>query len=495
LSADRRSLCCGFFNFGIIVVEHISYSLIAIVVLLVINGFFVAAEFALVKIRTVRLDQLVGQGSKAARLTKAIHQNLEAYLAACQLGITMASLGLGWVGEPAVAAVLEPFFRSMGMPEEVLHTTAFIIGFLIFSSLHIVIGEQVPKTFAIRKPEPVSLWVAYPLYGFYLLAWPLNRLLNISTSAILRLFGVEEASHADVMTGDELRGMIGMSEEHGAIETDKAEMLHNLFEFDERTVQQVMVSRKEADLLDIQRPVEDNLALIRLTSHSRFPLVDGDPDQLLGIVLTKDLFNAVVSGDKSPWDNLQTYARKPLAVPETLPISRLFEDMRSQQAHMAIVVDEYGSFAGLVTMEDLLEEIVGEIADELDENQSEYPLTALSENQWEAHGLVALSSVERALNIDIPDYLDANTLSGLFMLELQRIPVTGDVIEYLGVRMTVLATHNQRADKVHLERICTDEVSEVVQDVAKHSEKSDTPAIQPDKAVTDTKPGTGGREQ
>jgi CBS domain containing-hemolysin-like protein len=165
------------------------------------------------------------------------------------LGITMASLGLGWVGEPAVSALLEPRFRAWGMSDKVLHTSSFILGFLLFSSLHIVVGEQVPKTFAIRKPEPVSLWVAYPLWVFFVLAWPLNRLLSVSTSWILRRFRVAEVSHTDVLTGEELRDMIDVSEEHGHLATGNAEMLHNLFEFGERTVEEVMVPRTEVEMM------------------------------------------------------------------------------------------------------------------------------------------------------------------------------------------------------------------------------------------------------
>ncbi|MBT8129656.1 MAG: DUF21 domain-containing protein, partial [Gammaproteobacteria bacterium] len=177
-------------------------SVIVIIILLAANGFFVAAEFALVKARGFRIEALAAEGSAAARLTVRIQTNLEAYLAACQLGITMASLGLGWVGEPAVAALLEPLFHSLGMPDRILHTTAFIAGFLMFSSLHIVVGEQVPKTLAIRKAEPVSLWVAYPLHFSYLAVFPLNWMLNKASSMILGLLNVQEATHADVLSGD-----------------------------------------------------------------------------------------------------------------------------------------------------------------------------------------------------------------------------------------------------------------------------------------------------
>ncbi|MCB1734075.1 MAG: HlyC/CorC family transporter [Gammaproteobacteria bacterium] len=432
--------------------DSLSVSLIAIVLLLIANAFFVAAEFALVKAKGVRIDQLADQGSSSARLNQRIRNDLEAYLAACQLGITMASLGLGWVGEPAVSAMLHPLFVSMGIAGDALHTVSFLLGFLIFSSLHIVVGEQVPKTFAIRQPEPVSLFIAFPLRGFYLLAFPLNWLLNRASGGILHLFGVEEATHGDVMTGDELKGLIGVSEEHGHLETDKAAMLTNLFEFDTRTVGRVMVPRTEVDLLDLRATQAENMRLIRETGHSRFPLIDGDPDNPIGVVLAKELFNAMIDGDHSPWADLRGYARDPLIVPETMMVSRLFETMRSTQAHMAIVVDEYGDFAGLVSLEDLLEEIVGEIADELDDAADELSLTPEGEG-WTAPGLISLGDMERALSIHIPDEVDANTLSGLLMARLGRLPVVGDQVECCGLRAIVRAIKDRHVDQVYLHRI------------------------------------------
>ncbi len=431
-------------------------SLFLVVLLLAINGFFVAAEFALVKAKGIRIDKLAKRGNRSALLTRKILDRLESYLAACQLGITMASLGLGWVGEPAVATLLEPLFHSWGMSQEVLHTSAFIVGFLIFSSLHIVIGEQVPKTLAIRKPEPVSLWVAYPLQLFFLLAWPLNRVLSISTSFILRCFRVAEASHADVMTGDELRDMIEVSGEHGQLASGNVDMLNNLFDFGELTVEEVMVSRTEIDMIDMGNTPEENIAIVLNTSHSRFPVIEGNSDQLLGMILTKDLFNATLEGKIRPWENIRNYLREPLIAPKSMLVSRLFENMRAQRAHMAFVVDEYGSFVGQVTMEDLLEEIVGEIADELDEQETQYPITQLSEMVWEAHGLLPLSDMEKVLDIDLPDDLDANTLSGLFMYFLREVPHSGATITCCNFRMTVLEIKGHRVDKARLEKLIGD---------------------------------------
>jgi len=431
--------------------DHGLYSMIAIVILLTINAFFVAAEFALVKAKSFRINLLADQGSKSALLTQRIQDNLESYLAACQLGITMASLGLGWVGEPVVASLLEPVFHLIGMPEQFIHPIAFILGFLIFSSLHIVIGEQVPKTFAIRKAEPVSMWCSYPLHWFYLMAFPLNWLLNKASGSILSLFNVEEATHADVLSDAEIRGIIDTSEKHGDLTSDKAVMLQNMFEFDSHKVQQIMLPQNEVDGLDLQDSWEDNLNKIRSTKHSRFPVFDGDPDAPVGIILVKDLYNELIDNTNKP-DPMQTLkdnVRKALLVPESQPITILLQSMRSNRSHMALVMDEYGSFSGVVTMEDMLEEIVGEIADEQDTDELDAPAHWVVDH-WETDGLVTMMDLERVVNIDFPDEIDANTITGLFMSHLSRMPRPGDEIEESGLRFLALDVQNNRVGTVQI---------------------------------------------
>ncbi|MFT6395044.1 MAG: CBS domain containing-hemolysin-like protein, partial [Methylophilaceae bacterium] len=263
-----------------------SMSLIAVVLLLATNAFFVAAEFALVKARGFRIDALAEQGNASAMMTQKIQQNLEAYLAACQLGITMASLGLGWVGEPTIAALLEPVLSSFGISEAMVHTVAFLTGFLIFSSLHIIVGEQVPKTFAIRKPEAMSLMVAYPLHWSYIAVYPFNWMLNKASGWILKQFGVEEAGHGEVLTGDEIKGLVKASHEHGKIEMGKARMLRNLLEFDERRIGRVMIPISTTYSLDINGDLNKNLRIIRESGHSRFPVIDSNhDDEIKGILL------------------------------------------------------------------------------------------------------------------------------------------------------------------------------------------------------------------
>lgn len=430
-------------------------TLLLVVFLLVANGFFVAAEFALVKAKASRLDALAEEGSTRAALNHRIREELEAYLATCQLGITMASLGLGWVGEPAVAAVLEPLFRQIGMSEEALHTLSFLIGFVLFSALHIVVGEQVPKTFAIRKPEPVALWVSYPLEGFHRLTLPLSWLLNKACSAILGLFNVEQATHADVLSDSEIRGLIQVSEEYGNLDTDKAAMLHNLFEFNMRTVAEVMLPRGQVDFLDVAADPKSNARVMEETGHSRFPLIDGNPDRLLGVVLAKDVFTAVLAGRSNPWTDLRSFVRAPLLVPETIPVKKLFDMMRLRRVHMACVVDEYGELIGVATLEDLLEEIVGDISDELDETVSQYAVREV-ENAWEAHGLAPLSDVVRVTGLDVPDHIVANTLSGLFSVMLDRLPEQGDEVTLGFHRLTVLEMKDRHVEQVRIELVDID---------------------------------------
>ena len=442
-----------------------------IVLLLAANGFYVAAEFALVKARGFRIEALSNEGSSAAKLTVRIQANLESYLAACQLGITMASLGLGWVGEPAVAAILKPLFSGMGMSESMLHTSSFVVGFLTFSALHIVLGEQVPKTLAIRKAEPVSVWVAYPLHISYLFAWPINWLLRGATNAILSLLNVAEVSHVEVFTGEEIKGLVATSKEHGEIHESQATMLRKLFEFDHRHVGRIMIPVSSAHVLDISATPEHNLEIIRQTSHSRFPLIDSsNQDELIGIVLAKDIQRAILNGETKPWTDLGKFKREATVVPESQRIAQLFDLMRIRRAHMACIVDEYGSFIGIVTLEDLLEEIVGEIEDETDDENVKLGIEQIDDNSWEVDGLLSLSDLESATALTVSDELDAYTVSGLFMRRLARMAETGDQIEEDGFQLQVISHTGRRVDKVRILRL----------------EKEQAPALEPADASADT---------
>ncbi|NNE83307.1 MAG: HlyC/CorC family transporter [Alphaproteobacteria bacterium] len=432
--------------------ESATANLVVAFLLLVANGFYVAAEFALVKAKGFRIESAADAGSGPARRTVHMQKHIEPYLAACQLGITMASLGLGWVGEPTVAALLEPVLEPLGLSEETLHSVAFLVGFLVFSSLHIVVGEQVPKTLAIRKAEPMCLAIAYPLQISYWIFFPLTWILNKCSRGILKLIGIDEGGHDDVLSDAEIRSLVDVSTVHGDMHIDKAEMIHNVFKFDERSVARVMIPRIEADVLRQDATVETNMQVMRERGHSRYPVVEGKSEDLLGIVLVVDLTRAILAGEEEPWTDLSQYLREPLVVPETQKVSNLFDMMRQERAHMACIIDEYGTFVGIVTLEDLLEEIVGEIADETDISEQVFPIEEQGDH-WVAHGLASLADLERLTGFAVPDTYRANTVSGLLMRKLRRIPELGDIVEDQHYRFTVEELKGRRAERVRIELI------------------------------------------
>ena len=431
--------------------SSIGISLTAVVALLAANAFFVAAEFALVKAKGFRIQIDADTGSRSAQLTMRILANLESYLAACQLGITMASLGLGWIGEPAVAALLKPLLHPLGLSEVAIHQIAFLTGFLIFSSLHIVIGEQVPKSFAIRQPERVSLMTALPLQLFYWVAFPLTWLLNRASRGTLRMLGVEEATHGDALTMQEFKGIVAASRVGGKISRTRARMMKNLTELDERPVGWVMVPRHEVTVLRTTDTDAKNLRKIIDSKHSRYPLLDAQND-VLGVVLLKDIYLTTISDNTKPLGNLEEQCRAPVFVPERQTVSKTFETLRAASVHMAIVVDEYGEISGIVTLEDLLEEIVGEIRDEKDKLESEYHIDKIRDGAWIVDGGISISDAEREFGLVMDTVNVSNTLSGLIMEQLEAIPQVGDKIELEQFDLAVEEASGRHATRISVTR-------------------------------------------
>jgi len=411
-------------------------SLLAVVLLLAANAFFVAAEFALVKVRGTRIEQLADRGSARGRLTRDILSNLEAYLAACQLGITMASLGLGWVGEPAVAALLQPLFVALGMSDALLHTVSFLLGFLIFSSLHIVVGEQVPKTLAIREPEPVSLWTAYPLSAFYWFCYPLNWSLNRASRAILRALGVAEAGHIEILSGDEIKGVIGVSRRHGSMHKHAYDMLGGILDLEQVDVGEIMTHRKNMMTLNADLPFADVVRLVKQSPFTRFPLWRDEPDQIIGVVHAKDVLSLADDLQTAPrLVDLGELAAPPWFVPETTSLHHQLLAFRQRREHLAIVVDEYGDIQGLVTLDDILEEIVGEIADEKDVEVS--GIRAESADTWLVDGSVTVRDLNRHFDWYLGDE-EASTVAGLVIHEAGRIPDPGQSFDFADCRIEVV---------------------------------------------------------
>jgi CBS domain containing-hemolysin-like protein len=417
-------------------------NLLVAVFLLAANAFYVAAEFALVKSRGFRIKAMVEQNKFGSRLLKRMMGDIEAYLACCQLGITMASLGLGWVGEPTVAALLQPVLGPLGLSESALHFTSFITGFLVFSSLHIVIGEQVPKTLAIRQPEPVSQWIAYPLYVSYVVFWPLNWLLNAAARGTLRLLGVQEASPHEILTGLEIEGLVGESAEHGGIESGEAEYIQNVFRFGDLAVSDVMVHRTAMVTLNADLPSEELVREVLATEYTRIPLWRDKSENIIGVLHAKDLLRAIraADGDTSKID-VASIALPPWFVPEMRPLSDQLKAFRRRKTHFALVVDEYGEVEGMVTLEDVLEEIVGDISDEHDVVVA--GVRAQADGSVVVDGSVPIRDLNRAMNWHLPDE-EATTLAGLVIHEARSIPERGQSFTFHGFRFRVLRRERNR---------------------------------------------------
>jgi len=423
-------------------------SLLIAFLLLAANAFYVAAEFALVKARGFRIDTMAEENRFGAALTKRLLANIEAYLACCQLGITMASLGLGWVGEPTVAAIVTPLLTPLGMGEETIHLIAFLIGFLVFSSLHIVIGEQVPKTFAIRNPEPVSLLIAYPLHWSYILLWPLNWLLNNASRGVLSLFGVKEVSHHEVLTGAEIESIVDVSAEQGALEMSVRDRLRGSLDLSELTVADVMIHRKNIKALDIDLPAREILSQAMSSPHTRLPLWKDEPDNIVGVLHARDLLRAISEHGRDGFD-VNEVKRTPWFTPmQTSAEDQLAEFLRRRE-HFAVVVDEYGALMGLVTLEDILEEIVGDIKDEHDiavQGVRQQP-----DGSVNVDGSVPIRDLNRAMNWDLPDE-EAVTIAGLVIHEAQAIPEPGQRFAFHGYRFQVLRRQRNQLTALRVER-------------------------------------------
>lgn len=434
--------------------NSITVNLLIAIFLLAANAFYVAAEFALVKSRGFRVKTMVERNRFGARMLQQMMGDVEAYLACCQLGITMASLGLGWVGEPTVAALLQPVLIPLGMSESALHFTSFITGFLVFSSLHIVIGEQVPKTLAIRQPEPVSQWIAYPLYASYILFYPLNWLLNAASRGTLALLGVQEASPHEILTGVELEGLVGESAEHGGIASGEAEYIQNVFRFGDLAVSDVMVHRTAMVTLNADLPSEELVREVLATEYTRIPLWREKPENIIGVLHAKDLLRAIraVDGDTSKID-VASIALPPWFVPEMRPLSDQLKAFRRRKTHFALVVDEYGEVEGMVTLEDILEEIVGDIADEHDVVVA--GVRAQADGSVVVDGSVPIRDLNRAMDWHLPDD-EATTVAGLVIHEARSIPERGQSFTFYNFRFRVLRRERNRITALRIGPVPTE---------------------------------------
>jgi len=415
--------------------------------LVLLNGFFVAAEFAMVKVRTTRLETLQSKGGLIARWAYSMVQDLNAYLSAVQLGITLASLGLGWVGEPAFAKVLNPIFKIFDFSEATAHGISFTVAFTIITILHLVLGELVPKQIAIQTAERVLMVVAVPMRLFYWLFYPFLWILIQMTNLIVRLLGLEfkygDAAHDE----EEIRLILEDSYEGGAISPRRASLLESVLAFSHRTARFIMHPREEIVYLDLKFPIQENWRIAKESQHTRFPLCDGGLDHIVGLINIKDI---IWQFEDATLINLYDLKRPILIIGPNKPIDQLLREFQAKKIHMAVVANEFNANVGLLTLEDVLEELVGEIQDEFDQEAPK--ILKQTEKTYLVDGTAPIREVERVLDIALFDPHNT-TIGGYFVDQLERLAKEGDTIEIPPYRVKVIEVKNRRVSKLYFEKM------------------------------------------
>lgn len=420
-------------------------ALLLTLVLLAANAFFVAAEFALVRVRETQLRALAEAGSARARLSQYLNAHIDAYLSACQVGITAASLALGIVGEPAVAALIAPAFGWLiAVSETAFHVVSFAIAYGIITYLHIVVGEQAPKYFAIQQAVPTTLWSAYPLHVFYRVTYPFIWVVNASANALLRPLGIRQSDMVEAYSEEELKMLVAVASRKGVLQESERVLLDRALDFADTLVRQVMVPRTEIVAIDDGATLRALRDLARERPFTRFPVFHEDLDHIVGVVHIKDLVPA--SDLSRPVGGVM---RRPLFMPETLRLDRALADFRRQRMQLAIVVDEFGGTAGLVTLEDVIEQLVGEVQDEFDRETPQ--VRAEPSGSWLIDGLVGLGELRERLGLGLVD-VPYDTVGGLVFGRLGRLAKVGDTIDVEGHRFVVTAVDGRRVAQVRIQR-------------------------------------------
>jgi CBS domain containing-hemolysin-like protein len=418
--------------------------------LIALTGFFVAAEFAIIRVRSSRIDQLVAEGKRGAISAKKVTTHLDEYLSACQLGITITSLGLGWLGEPTVHHMLEPLLKDLHISGAIAGTLSFIIAFSLITFLHVVVGELAPKTVAIQKSEEVSLLFARPLMLFYKIAYPFIWVLNSSARVITGIFGLKPASEHEVAhSEEELRLILSESYESGEINQTEFKYVNNIFEFDNRIAKEIMVPRTEIVGLYAEDPVEEHMKIIQNEKYTRYPIFGEDKDDIIGMVNVKDFFIRYMNGKKEELPSIREYMRPVIEVMETVPIHDLLLQMQKKRIPMAILYDEYGGTAGLVTLEDILEEIVGEIRDEYDEDEHP-PIQHINDYHKIVDGKVLISDINDLFGLQMDEDV-VDTIGGWIMVQNHEIE-EGEFVESDGYEFKVLSKDSHQIKRVEIRK-------------------------------------------
>ena len=427
----------------------IGWLLLATFVFVLLNGFFVAAEFALVKVRSGRIESLASGGNLRAKTVSTMLRHLDLYLSACQLGITLASLILGWLAEPAVASVLIKAASAVGwdvVTSAWVHPVALILALAVITMLHMTVGEQAPKMWAIHRAEGTALNTAYPLKVFAAVFKPLIWVINVISNGLARLAGLStEGSHQDAYDVQELRSILVESAKSGSISSRQRQFSENILSLANLEVRHIMVPRTDVAYLSTDHSNEQNLRIIRDSGHSRFPLGAPDLDRVEGLILARDLLGQLLDNDPP---DLTRLTRDLPTVPDTQPLSRLILELAHKQIHCAIVVDEHGTAVGMTFLEDAIEEIVGPIYDEFDERKDR--VEKVSSNTVAMAGNLPLPEAANVLGVDFDE--EADTVGGWLIATLGRFPREGDSVEIGGYRATVVAQRGLRIMSVHFRR-------------------------------------------
>jgi CBS domain containing-hemolysin-like protein len=425
--------------------------LVAVVVLVLANGFFVAAEFALVAARESRIEELAERGDRKAQRVRKAQANLDRSVSGTQLGITLASLGLGWIGEPAVARLIEDSFASLPDPLAGIatHATAVAIAFSLITFLHIVLGELAPKSAALQRPEAISRWVAGPLNAFNFVVAPAIYVLNGAAQVIVRATGGSITTADRVHSPDEIEILLRQSRAEGVVEQDEEAMIHGVFELTRTIAREVMTPRPDIVAFPEETPLADVLSKAAETGFSRFPVYRDSIDEVVGVVLVKDLLQWVQRPGADAGFRLNRVMRPPFFVPDSKPVDDLLAEFRRQKVHLAIVVDEFGGTDGVVTLEDLVEEIVGDIFDEHDVAQLE--IEVLGGGRVRVDGGTALEDLLGQFAVgEVENEDEYDTVAGYVIGQLGRIPSPGEKVAFGNARLEVIETQDQRVTRLEL---------------------------------------------
>ena len=431
-------------------------SLFLTFLLVLLNGFFVAAEFALVKVRASQLDILVQKGSSRAKVARTLLEKLDAYLSATQLGITLASLALGAIGEETISHIVINLFQKydLGVSMVTVHSISLPIALTLLTFFHVTLGEQIPKMIGIKYSMDTALFIAWPIRIFYIVFSPFIWLLNKSSNLILRIVGIKKIGEEDVHSEEELRLILTESEEGGAIKPSENELIQNVFDFDDRLVKQIMVPQNRVTAIDVEALDRDGIIQkISDEGFSRYPIFLGDIDNIIGVIYAKDLFKELIS---KKFKTIKDIMRPAHFVPESMKINDLLRDFQKLHMQIAIVTNEFGATAGIVTMEDIIEELVGEIQDEHDEEKP--TVEKKSETEYIVNAHSSIGDVNESLPMAIPENPKYETISGLINFLWGRIPGVNEKRQYGGYEITIIQRKKQTVESVKLRVLETDKV-------------------------------------